>query len=227
MADNGWTSRLREQPPEDWPAFLTENSGLPGPRANLTLVAAAATTAEPDTIAILLEDGGEYTAMCAAAALAHRADDPAVEVRARTRATDERWRVREGVAIGLQLLGDQNPGALVRIVEAWIEDTHPLVQRAALAAICEPRLLREPATAVAALDACQRATAAFVALPTARRTDQDARSLRQALAYCWSIAVAAQPREGIDESSALDAADPDVAWIIAQNRRKKRLASLL
>jgi hypothetical protein len=227
MADSDWTSQLQKRAPEDWPSFLTERSGLPGPRANLTLVAAAATTAGPDTVAILWEDGGEYTAMCAAAALAHHADDPAAGARARTLATDERWRVREGVALGLQLLGDMNPEALARIVRAWVDDPHPLVQRAAVAAICEPRLLHDRAAAAVALDACQRATAAYTALPTNRRKEPNARSLRQTLGYCWSIAVAAQPREGIDAFSSLDATDPDLAWIITQNRRKKRLASLL
>lgn len=227
MSDSDWTSRLREQAPEDWPAFLSERSGLPGPRANLALVASAAITARPDTAAILWEDGGEYTAMCSAAAFAYRAEDPAAETRARMCASDARWRVREGVALGLQLLGDENPDALVQIVKSWADDASPFVQRAAVAAICEPRLLREATIAAAALDACKRATGSYAELSATRRKEVDARSLRQVLAYCWSIVVAADPPEGMRAFSALDTGDRDLAWIVGQNRRKKRLARLL
>ena len=47
------------------------------------------------------------------------------------------------------------------------------------------------------------------------------------LGYCWSVAVAADPVTGLAAFAALDASDPDVAWVIAENRKKKRLAALL
>lgn len=165
--------------------------------------------------------------MCAAAAFASRADDPAAEARARVLAADDRWRVREGVAIGLQLLGDDDPAALVRIVASWTDDPLPFVQRAAIAAICEPRLLGEAAVADAALAACVRVTSHYTELSTPRRRTPDARSLRQALGYCWSVAIVARPVDGMMAFSALDPTDRDVAWIRDQNRRKKRLAAIL
>lgn len=160
----GWHDELQGRAPGDWPAFLSEHSGLPGPRANLPLVDAVAELASQATIDALLDSGDEYLVMCAAAALGRRADDPAVAARARALASDERWRVREGVAIGLQLLGDRDLPALLVHAEEWADDPDPLVGRAAVAAVCEPRLLRGPQATAAALALCQRLTARIAAL---------------------------------------------------------------
>ncbi|MFJ2553852.1 LEPR-XLL domain-containing protein [Microbacterium sp. NPDC087591] len=218
---------LRELDPQRWPDFLTARSGLPGPRANLTLVDAAARIADPPAIDALLADGGEYPMMCAAAAIARRAAEPASAAQARTLATDERWRVREGVVIGLQLLGDESPDALIATVRAWADDPDLYVQRAATAAICEPRLLLSGAAAAAALDICRRTTRHLTALPRERRSEPAARNLRQALGYCWSIAIAADPDPGLAAFRELPSEDPDVAWIVKENLRKKRLSSII
>lgn len=214
-------------PVEDWPAYLDAHSGLPGPRANLTLVDAVARVADEAAIDELERDGGEYSALCVAAALGHRADDPTIERRARALAADDRWRVREGVARGLQLLGDENPDALASIVQSWADDADPLVLRAAVAAICEPRLLRTPHAAALALDVCRRCTEHLAALPRAERSRPDVRSLRQALGYGWSVAVAADPVPGLIAFRALPTTDADVAWIVKENLRKKRLSALV
>lgn len=213
-------------PQAEWAAYLDTHSGLPGPRANLELVVAVALLADTPAIAALLADGGEYPTMCASAALGLHADDAASGARARELASDDRWRVREGVAIGLQLLGDRAPTVMASIVRTWVDDAAPLVQRAALAAICEPRLLRDPEVAASALTVCERATQQLVARSDAQRRTAQWRVLRKALGYCWSVAVAAKPDRGLVPFRALDTTDPDIAWIVAQNLRKKRLSSL-
>src|SRR5699024_2778064 len=133
VASPRWRTELQALEPAQWPAYLHERSGLPGPRANTALVAAAASLAGAEVIDLLLADAQEYTAMCAAAALGRRSEDPRARERARLLATDQRWRVREGVAIGLQLLADEAPAALAPTVLAWADDPDPLVQRAAAA----------------------------------------------------------------------------------------------
>ena len=223
----GWHDELQGRAPGDWPALLSEHSGLPGPRANLPLVDAVAELASQATVDALLDSGDQYLVMCAAAALGWRGDDPAAAARARALASDERWRVREGVAIGLQLLGDRDLPALLVLAQEWADDPDPLVGRAAVAALCEPRLLRDPQATAAALALCQRLTARIAALPAAQRRGADVRTLRQALGYCWSVAIAADPAAGLPTFGALDVADPDVAWIVRTNTGKKRLASLL
>jgi hypothetical protein len=113
-------------------------------------------------------------------------------------------------------------------VDRWAADPDPLVQRAAVAGICEPRLLEAREGAACALVTCQVVTASLVDRPAGTRRDPDVRVLRQALGYCWSVAVAADPERGLPAFHELAASsDTDVAWIVRENGRKKRLARLL
>jgi len=221
-----WSERLRDLESAAWPDIVEENSGLPGPRANLALVEACALTADAAAIAALLASGGEFATMCAAAAIARHASASHDAEQARALAMDERWRVREGVAIGLQLWGDEEPEALRRLAASWAASPDPLVQRAAVAAVCEPRLLRTPDAASAAVAVCSAASASLAALPAERRRDPDVRTLRQALGYAWSVAVVADAASGLPVFDALDVTDPDIAWIVRENLRKKRLQSV-
>ena len=157
---------LEAMPTSQWAAYLTDHSGLPGPRANLELLDVVGDLAPADLLRTWAEDADEYLATCGTAGLGRlvgRVDD-ADAVRLRVAAEDERWRVREGVAFALQRIGDREPALLREILAAW-SDGGPLVQRAAAAGVCEPRLLRDPATVAAALDVLDTATAALAALP--------------------------------------------------------------
>jgi len=222
-----WQTRLRQLPAEEWTTLLDANSGLPGPRANTALATAFAVVADESALLALGTRDDEFTAMCVATAYGARADEAEYAAAALHAASDERWRVREGVAIGLQLLGDRDARPLTEIVTAWAGSDDPLVQRAAVAAICEPRLLRSPASAAVAVGVCERATELLARRPLAERRDADVRTLRQALGYGWSVAIAADPPAGLAAFLALDPSDADVAWIIAENRKKKRLSVLL
>lgn len=69
-------------------------------------------------------------------------------------ASDPRWRIREGVAMALQRLGDVNMEQLIGAMREWGQGTS-LEQRSAAAALCEPRLLgqsRHPRAVLAILD---------------------------------------------------------------------------
>lgn len=222
-----WGAALRGLGREDWGTFLEAHSGLPGPRANLPLVDAAVVVADRTVVEGLVADAREFAMMCAAAWFASRADEAEHEALARRSATDDRWRVREGVAIGLQHLGARSVAAFAEVTGRWVQDPDLLVQRAAVAAVCEPRLLRSADTAAAAVDLCRSASLNLAALPRERRREPAARTLRQTLGYGWSVAVAAAPTVGLPVFADLDTADPDLAWIVTQNRRKRRLAVLL
>jgi hypothetical protein len=218
---------LRELPASHWQAFLDQHSNLPGPRANLTLVQVAADEGTIDWFLVLAESPDEYHATVGAVGLGRilaQRDDADIETRLRELARDSRWRVREGVAMGLQRLGDADPPRLWSLCQEWMTDEHPLVERAAAAAICEPRLLREAAAVEVALSVCETATNALTRRPSEERRADGARSLRQALGYCWSVAVAADPARGLSrfESMANDA-DADVMWIVRENRKKARM----
>ena len=114
--------------------------------------------------------------------------------------------------------------ALLALAATWA-DGDPLLQRAAIAGVCEPRFLAAPEVAGAVLALVERVTASLVSLAPGDRRRPDVRVLRQALGYCWSVAVAALPVDGfarLERWAALD--DPDVRWIVRENLKKARLA---
>ena len=214
-----------------WASYLTERSGLPGPRGNIELGQAVADEGDLATYDLLIASDDEYLTFCGVvglgAVLATRADDT-LEARLHRHASDGRWRVREAVAMALQRVGDADLPRLRRLVVKWAEDADPLVQRAAVAAICEPRLLATRDAAATAIEVCRYTTESLAARPADQRRDPHVRTLRQGLGYCWSVAVAADPLPGLATFAALEeSSDPDVAWIVKENRRKKRLAALL
>ena len=223
--------QLQGLPVADWPAFLGSHSGLPGPRGNLELARAVAEEADPATADTLIASGDEYLVFCGVVTLGRLLADGVpgdLENRLRHHATDGRWRVREAVAMALQRLGDADVPRLLALVTDWAADAHPLVQRAAVAGICEPRLLRTTEASATAVDTCERVTRSLAARPREERRDPVLRTLRQALGYCWSVAVAADPVRGLPRFAELSAdPDPDVAWVVRENRRKARLARLL
>jgi hypothetical protein len=223
---DGYREELCGLPPARWPGYLTEHSGLPGPRANIELGQAVADAGEPATFDELLATGDEYLVFCGVLGLGRLlAEGAAVPDRLRGYAIDSRWRVREAVAMALQRLGDADITRLLDVVAVWAVDPDPLVQRAAVAGICEPRLLRTPVVAVRAVDACAAATRTLVARPANERRTDGVRALRKALGYCWSVAVAADRTTGWPRFLALqNSSDPDAAWIFTENSRKARLA---
>ena len=179
----------------------------------------------------LLSTDEEYLVMCGAIGLGRLLADGAStepQLRLRSLAADRRWRVREGVAMALQRLGDADKAGLHDLVSRWAADPDPLVQRAAVAGLCEPRLLRDPADAARAVELCSRITDSLVARPPDERRSDDVRALRKALGYCWSVAVAADPSNGLPRFLALSqSSDPDVVWIVREIATKARLMAVL
>jgi hypothetical protein len=210
----------------DWEAYLKKHSGLPGPRANLELVEAVGDVADADTLWRLSASSDEFLALCGTAGLGKVAiTDPEPVLKwLHDLAADSRWRVREGVAIALQSIGRASMRDLIGLMDAWSRDTH-FVQRAAAAALCEPALLKDPADTKRVLAILDRITRS-IAL-TKHRRDDGFRALRQAMGYCWSVAVAANPQAGRPLMEKwLRSDDADVAWIMKTNLSKPRLAKV-
>ncbi|WP_157695369.1 hypothetical protein [Nakamurella panacisegetis] len=212
--------------------LLGSESGLPGPRANLALADAFAAVGPDSAIDRFADDPDEYLRFCGTQGLGRlllqTPDDLELRARLRTRASDDLWRVREGAARALQDIGTQNATLMRELVGQWLESEDPLVLRAAVAAVCEPRLLTDDDNARLALHACRVATAALVRLRDTVGADDRLRVLRQALAYCCSVAIAADPAHGAADLEWLQASDDrDIAWIAASNLEKARLRPLL
>ena len=70
-------------------------------------------------------------------------------------------------------------------------------------------------------------TADLARSPLPARCETAVRTLRQTLGYAWSVAIAAVADDGLAAFSRLEAdADPDIAWIVRENRKKARLKRL-
>jgi len=220
---------------DDWDAFLRRESGLPGPRANLELVQAVAEEGDAARFQRYLALGPEqapvnspqaFLAVCGVVGLGRLLAEGHHEFLATLRrcAADPRWRIREGVAMALQRLGDVDMAALLGVAEEWSRGSL-LEQRAAAAAVCEPRLLGQPEHVGRVLQLLDAITASLTQV--AERRSDDFRVLRQALGYCWSVAVAAWPEKGQPMMEAwLASSDRDVRWVMKENLRKNRLQRL-
>jgi hypothetical protein len=210
-----------------WEPYLKKHSGLPGPRANLELVAAVAEEADADVLWQLSASKDEYLALCGTAGLGRIAlfEPETVMSWLRELASDPRWRVREGVAMALQRIGHENMPMLLAEMKDWMNGD-ALVQRAVVAGLCEPPILTNNAEVVEVLEILDHITGS-VASSTDRRGD-GFRVLRQALGYGWSVAAAAAPENAVPYLQKwLESKDRDVAWIMRSNLAKARMAPLL
>lgn len=217
----------------DREAFLLAGSGLPGPRANLELIDAAGDVLTRDEAlafaalgpeAAPAQTAREFLPCCGLAAVGRLVVDGDVALVAvlRGAAADPRWRVREAVAIALQRWGDADVGAMAREVEGWVAGTS-YEARAAVAGICEPRLLRATAAVEAAVRVLDGATARLVAIPAPR--GEPGRVLGLALGYAWSVAVAASRAAALPAFERWAASDdPDVRRLVRLNLSKARFA---
>ena len=223
------TQTYREELREltDWEPYLKKHSGLPGARANLELVAAVVEEADADRLWRLSASSDEFLALCGTAGLGRVAlmEPETVMTWLRELASDPRWRVREGVAIALQRLGREDMPKLVSEMQQWALQGH-FVQRAAVAGLCEPALLKGTEEAVEVLDILDRITKAMAS--SDKRGSEGFRVLRQTLGYGWSVAAAAAPANARPYFEKwLRSKDKDVAWVMNSNLSKGRMAKVM
>ncbi len=227
--------RAKLQTLEKWDAYLLENSGLPGPRGNIEL---AQVVADEGNLELFrrytaytadqapVNSPYEFLAFCGVVGLGRLLAEGNIHLleTLRIHASDPRWRVREAVAMALQRLGDVNMSQLIRSMQEWSRGS-PLEQRAAAAAICEPRLLDQAKHSRAVLRILDKITATLEHADN--RRSEDFLALRKGLGYCWSVAVVALPDEGkaLMEKWLVNT-DLDVQWIMQENLKKKRLTRM-
>jgi len=216
---------------EDWLPFLKEKSGLPGPRGNLELAYAVAEEGNQKQFEQFLSFQAEentpevFLVFCGVVGLGRLAAmQPKLFKRLCAYASDPRWRIREAVATGLQLAGDQDMDLLLNEMQIWSKGSW-YEKRAAAAALAEPRLLKHPKFAKRVLEILDQITSSME-----KATDREAESfkiLRQGMAYCWSVAVVALPESGKPIMERwLNSKDKDVLWIMRENLKKNRLVKM-
>ncbi len=194
---------------------LTANSRLPGPRGNLELAHAFADAvagyagpprrglwdlcialASVTPAAAPTNTPEEFLAFCGTVGLgAIGAAAPEFFGNAlthlRVSTGDPRWRTREAVAMGLQRMIGAHPREALAALSRWIVSDDWLAMRAVAAAVAEPALLKDRATARTAVR-LHRAILRRV-LGARVRTSEAFRTLRQALGYSCSVVLAALP----------------------------------
>jgi len=225
-----YRERLKEL--KDWTPFLMKNSGLPGPRGNLEL---AQVVAEDGSIQQFekflsfqaLENTPEvFLVFCGVVGLGKLTACGNVDLfpRLRVYASDSRWRIREGVAIALQYVGDRDMKLLLKEMQAWSRGNW-YEKRAVAAALAEPRLLKDPKIVAEVMKIFNQITSD---VELAGHPKDDAfKILRQGLGYCWSVAVAALPKEGMPAMEKWIASkNLDVQWIMKENLKKNRLIKM-
>ena len=126
--------------------------------------------------------------------------------------------------MALQRVGDRDMDLLLREMKRWSAG-NMLEQRAAAAALCEPRLLRDRKQIEQVFVVLDKITASIARVEN-RKSDAFI-ALRKGLGYCWSVAVAALPEIGKPKMEKWFASkDRDVVWIMRENLKKDRLARM-
>jgi hypothetical protein len=216
---------------DDWIPFLRKESGLPGPRGNLELAYAVAEEGKKEQFEQFLAFQAEentpevFLVFCGVVGLGRlTASEPNLFDELRSYASDPRWRIREAVATGLQLAGDQDMDLLLREMQKWSKGNW-YEKRAAAATLAEPRLLKQPEHAKQVLQILNEITTSMEKANGAK--DESFKVLRQGMGYCWSVAVAALPEAGKSIMEKwLNSPDKDVLWMMRENLKKNRLLKM-
>jgi hypothetical protein len=214
--------------------YLRRKSGLPGPRANLGLMYSFARKASMDDIyACLLVNSkeqkdpqDEFVLMCGIVGYCYqkRKEYPEVLAEIRPFASSQSWRIREAVAIGIQEMVDNNLQNIMDILEPWVNGTF-YENRAVVAALCEPKLLKNEEDIRRVFRIVRKITMKFLLINGKLSGEQE--TLQKTLGYAWSVLVAASPVDGRPEFEKLAAnTNPHIQWIVRENLRKNRLLEM-
>jgi hypothetical protein len=216
----------------NWDDYLRSNSGIPGPRGNLELAQVVVDEGNKDlferyvlfTPEIAPENTQDvFLSFCGVMGLGRLVAEGKIENIARLRklASDPRWRIREGVAMALQRVGDKDIDLLLNEMEKWSKGKE-LEQRAAAAAICEPRLLKDKNHSKQALSILDGITRSIS--KNKNRKSEGFIALRKGMGYCWSVAVVSNPEFGKKLMAKwISSTDKDIRWIMKENFKKNRL----
>ena len=213
--------------------YLLKNSNLPGPRGNLELLYKFAQTADPVIVQKCLEyikpDTGnspeEFVGMCGILgyAVLHKQDNRHVIEFLENYASHKSWRIREAVAMSIQEISVGNLETTLRNIVSLIKG-NAYQQRAVVAGLCEPKLLKDKSLNTQILKIMESIT---LRLNHDNKLTDSEEALRKALAYGWSVVIAATPREGKSTFEKLfNLPGKHIQWLIKENLKKNRLIKM-
>jgi hypothetical protein len=215
--------------PGNLKAFIIQNSNLPGPRGNLELAFALAEIYDDlDALLNWLEitedladanDPESFPAFCAAVCLGKiytKTKDKKLISILKKLSNDGRWRMREAVAFGFQIIGESDFDELKSVFSGWIKKSNNLDKRAILVSLAHPRFLNE-----------ERAKFCFEIADTVLKEmdrENDFDVLKKGLSFTISVFAAANSDLGFKFIKRWIGIDKDIDRIMKENLKKNRLA---
>lgn len=210
---------------------LLKNSGLPGPRANLELLysfSKNATENEIDECLSFYKDDlhnspEEFVVMCGIVGYCILNKDNIQKMLSTIRkyASHSSWRIRESIAIGIQEIAENNMSEILNGLKNWI-DGNDLEKRAVVAALCEPKLLKEKSFIIKLFEILNKITMSFDKIDGKLSENQN--SLRKTLGYGWSVAIVSFPNKGkVVFEKIAKCNNKHIKWIVKENLKKNRL----
>jgi hypothetical protein len=211
---------------------LLLNSNLPGPRGNLELMYSFSKKASAcdveECLSYITDDLSnspeEFVVMCGIVGYAVLNKDKLKETVTFLRkfASHGSWRIREAVAMGVQEMTGDRMGEMMQELSGWLSGNE-FEKRAVVAALCEPKLLKNKPNVLKVLSILKEIT--LNSFPEEGKLTDGQTSLRKALGYGWSVAVVAFADEGkrFFENLAGNS-NRHIRWIIKENLKKNRLS---
>jgi hypothetical protein len=209
---------------------LKKDSGLPGPRGNLELLSKFLRCCNQESVNLCLAElredtrnsPEEFVGMCGVvghALLNWKSRDELLR-HLRNYASHQSWRIRESVAIAIQEIPFASLEDRIKMTEE-LETGDPFIHRAIVAGLCEPKNLKKQQGSERLFGHLVRATNV---LDKTGKTSEGEDSLKKALGYCWSVALA----EFFDEGKAafgriVTSTNKNLNWIARENLKKSRL----
>jgi len=234
---------------QELPRYLGEHSNLPGPRGNLELAFAfgdyiagkyssdgsacrqlCRQLISIDSDAAPVNSPKEFLPFCGIIAAGKIGGIDKSEFSLsldtiRRMAVDDRWRIREAVAMALQELLGANPEAVIQEFYEWLNRDNPLEMRAIVAGLADPPLLKNAQLARQALE-FHKIILNRIVLFSNRKT-VNYKILEKGLGYTLSVVIAAIPDEVFANLAELGRrSDLSIQKIIKENMKKNRLKRL-
>jgi hypothetical protein len=232
--------------------YLLDQSNLPGKRGNIELAFSFADYIEENYIIedkLMLLDyctklisenkkerevvgNEEFLTFCGIVALGRigKIDkdqrEEIIEI-LKTNAQDERWRVRESVAMAIQeLLMSINPMETIRRLREWTREDNYLILRAVAAGLADPRLMENSEIAKESLD-LHKLIITKIAENQCKMRDEDFKVLVKGLCYTLSVVITGIEGEGFAYLGELvKDKNPVIKKIAKENLKKNRLKRL-
>ncbi|MEK5178959.1 hypothetical protein MKX34_12325 [Paenibacillus sp. FSL R5-0636] len=228
--------------------LMMQESKLPGPRVNLELSDHFAKQfAHPnltDTGWELLvswtniteaeagvNDPREFLPFCAVRAFgayysyAGEEQQVVIQNSIKTAMNDSRWRVREASAMALQSIGEDDFTLLRQLIDMWEKGANRLEQRAFVAALAHPPLLKKKENTLYCLQLAARIMESIDGGGAQHEDAEHFRVLSKGLEYSLSVFVANEPEEGfVMLERFAKSRDARIIKIVKSNLGKSRLS---